>query len=115
MVKPKRKTKVDQKESKLPPELRLKHPLDHTPMLDSCKWCQMAKSVRKGAYKQKGIPENAPQAFGDTACADHLVSQSEASRGICGERDALVIGDRWSEWIDGYPVQARNANEHQFP
>ena len=107
----KSRAKVDKK-ADVPPELTIEHLLDHTPMLSSCKWCQMAKSARKGAYKKKfKEPDREPKCFGEVICADHLICQNERSRGICGERDALVIGDRWSEWISGYPVTARNANE----
>ena len=73
----------------------------------------MAKAVRLGAYKRKDGSSvyDALTHFAQCVCADHLVTSSEKSRGINGERDALIIGDRWSEWIMGYPVQTKNAND----
>ena len=94
-----------------PKHLTLEHMLDHTPMLDTCPWCQMAKAARKGAYKKRKMPEKEPTKFGECVTADHLVTRSTEAKGINGETNALVIGDRATEWIFGYPVNSRSERE----
>ena len=107
----KKAKKAPEKSAAPNPAEQIDHLLDHTPMLDSCKWCQMAKTVRKGAYRKRNEPDNPPKQFGDIVCADHLVAEAPHSQGLNVETDALVIGHRWSEWIWGYPVKAREANK----
>ena len=43
--------------------------------------------------------------------ADYVVSQSDEAMGLTGERDALVILDRATGYIDCFPLQSRNAQD----
>ena len=75
--------------------LSLAHLLDHTPMRDDCVHCQIAKTVRRGAYRSQDREAKRPENFGDSPQADHVIANSEASEGITGDLDALIIVDLW--------------------
>ena len=71
----------------------------------------MGKSVRVGAYRNPDVEAKRPEEFGDEITADHVVSNSEESEGITGDKDAVIIGDRSCGWIYGYPVPTKSADD----
>ena len=50
-----------------------------------------------------------PKAFGDLVNADHVISKSDEAMGLTGERDALVIVDRATDYMDCFPLQTKSA------
>jgi len=43
--------------------------------------------------------------------ADHVLAQRPEACGLCGERDALVVVDRYSGYMDAYPLMTKQADE----
>jgi len=56
-------------------------------------------------------PEKLPKKFGDLVNADHIVAHSEESQGLTGERDALLVVDRFTDYIDCYPLATKTADD----
>ena len=51
--------------------------------------------------------------MGDLGNADYIVAQSKEAMGLTGERDALVVVDRGSNYIDCFPLMSRhNTDAH---
>ena len=71
----------------------------------------MGKSQRKGSFRSGKTEEDRPSEFGEAITADHLVAHSEESEGITGDKDAFIIADLHSDWIYGYPVKPRDADD----
>ena len=58
-------------------------------------------------------PESKPKVFGELGNADYIVAQSEESMGLTGERDALAVVDRGTDYIDCFPLMSRNSADAQ--
>ena len=43
--------------------------------------------------------------------ADYAVANSEDSEGITGDKDALIIADRCTDWVYGYPLPSRESDD----
>ena len=54
-----------------------------------------------------------PKKFGDLVNADHVIAHSADAAGLTGERDALVIVDRYTEYIDAFPLATKSADDAQ--
>ena len=52
-----------------------------------------------------------PTRFGESLSADHLVSHSEKSQSLLGDKNAVVIFDRYSSWKGLYPVPSKSGND----
>ena len=74
-----------------------------------CKWCQLGKSQRVGSYRKPDIER--PLHFGDKVNCDHLVAHSTESEGLTGDQAAFIIGDLATDWIFGYPVKSKDAED----
>ena len=70
--------------------------------------------LQKPHVSGKGLGPK-PEAFGAEVTADHIALGSEISQGRRGERDALVILDRATSWIDCYPLYSKSADETYTP
>ena len=58
--------------------------------------------------KADGLPE--PQAFGDSLTADHKVLNDD-NKSRDEDRQALVILDRYTKWLQSYPVKDKTHKE----
>ena len=99
---------------KLPRDLKaeamsLEHALTHMPYNKYCQSCVRAKMSRRPAKRQIRNPDDMPKAFGDLVNADHVISKSDEAMGLTGERDALVIVDRATDYMDCFPLQTKSA------
>ena len=52
-----------------------------------------------------------PTKFGESLSADHLVSHSEKSQSLLGDKNAVVVYDRYSNWKGVYPVPSKSGND----
>jgi hypothetical protein len=87
------------------------HLMDHAGKNPWCEACQVAKPQRKPAKKKTGEPEHPPRCFGDQITADHVVANAEKSQGLTGDKDALVIKDRFTKYVEGYPLPTKSADD----
>ena len=82
------------------------HLMTHSPKNPWCPVCQIAKmQKRPHRRKVKGIllDKSEPMAFCRQVTADHVVSKSEISMGVTGDKDALVVGCRSTSYFDAFP------------
>ena len=91
--------------------LSVRHQLTHMPKNKYCPACNRAKHVRTPARRQHRTPEELPKKFGELVNADHVLAQSPEAFGLTGERDALAVVDRYSGFIDAYPLQSNSAED----
>jgi hypothetical protein len=49
--------------------------------------------------------------FGDAIPADYVSADSEEPQGLLGERKAVIIGDRATQWIYEYPVKTQSGDD----
>ena len=66
--------------------------------------------LRKPARRVEHDPATAPNKFGDLVNADHIAHSDEAM-GLTGERDALAVVDRFTDYIDSYPLMTKSADD----
>ena len=52
-----------------------------------------------------------PKKFGDLVNADQMVALSEEAMGLTAEHDALVVVDRYSDYVDCYPLMTKTADD----
>ena len=52
-----------------------------------------------------------PESFGDQVTADHIISRSTASQGLTGEKNALVLLDRATGYIECYPLGTKSSSD----
>ena len=85
----------------------------HFPKDPNCEVCRTAKSQRAQCRKKvHGEPGDlpTPEKFADSVTADHaILSENEASRK--GDRVALIMQDRFSSWLQGYPALTKDAED----
>ena len=91
----------------------LKHLLTHRPKNPWCPACTRAKMSRRPSRRQHGTHGSRapPLKFGDLVNADHVIAHSEDAMGLTGERDALVIVDRYSKYVDIFPLKSKDADD----
>ena len=87
------------------------HALTHSPYNEYCCSCQRAKMQRRPARRIVWPAGYKPTKFGDLVSADTIVAQSEVSMGLTGERDALVIVDRATNYKDCFPLMSKHAED----
>ena len=91
------------------------HSLTHFPKLASCEICARAKAQRKQCRKvSHGAAEDEdgrekPSCFGDLVTADHIVLGKEEEISRHDDTCALVILDRFTRWLDCFPLPNRSA------
>ena len=71
-----------------------------------CKACQRAKPQHKPHKRSVGLGPR-PVEFGDEITADHIIAEADISRGMGGHKEALVVLDRATRWIDCYPLRTK--------
>ena len=92
--------------------LSLRHQLTHMPKNRYCPACMRAKMIRKPARRRTKKPDvDKITKFGDLVNADHVLAQSEEACGLFGERDALVVVDRYSKYLDAYPLMSKSTED----
>ena len=91
--------------------LSIRHQLTHVPKNRYCPACLRAKMVRKHARRSKSSIAEKLTKFGDLVNADHVLAQSPEACGLFGERDALIVVDRYSKYIDAYPLMTKNTED----
>ena len=66
---------------------------------------------QKASGSGDALPE--PREFADSIAADHKVlSEDDRSREL--DQNALVIYDRFTRWLTGYPVKSKSGAETEF-
>ena len=65
--------------------------------------------LRKPARRIAHDPAVAPKKFGDLVDADHIIAHSGEAMGFTGERDALAVVDRYSDYVDCFPFMTKTA------
>ena len=91
--------------------MSMEHIMTHTPYNVHCPSCVRAKMSRKPARRVAHDPAAMPKKFGDLVNADHIIAHSEEAMGLMGERDALVVVDRSSEYVDCFPLMTKTADD----
>ena len=102
--------------------ISLSHLLTHTPKNPYCETCQRAKMQAKAApnRKAKNKTKNSspdegeeipPKKFGDAITGDHFIAHDELDSAITGEKAALVLRCRSTDWISCYPTSGKGADE----
>ena len=81
----------------------------HQPKKPYCPTCVRAKMMRRYAKRRKTLPQRIPEKFGDLVNADHLLAQPAESMGLFSERDALLIADKFTEYVDAFPLKSKTA------
>ena len=71
----------------------------------------LREDVRKPARRVDHYPDLAPKRFGDLVNADHIIAHSEEAMGLTRERDALVVVDRYSEYVGCFPLMSKAADD----
>ena len=88
----------------------LKHKLTHTPFNKYCPVCRVAKAQRRPC-RRRHIPTIKAVNFGDLVTADHVVAHSERSMGVTRDRNAVIIGDKATGYIEGIPVKTKGRQD----
>ena len=83
--------------------------LTHAEYNEYCEACRVAKLKRRPARRKHTKPEDKPKKFGDLVNADYIVAQSDEAQGLTGERDALVVVDQGTTYIDCFPLMSRKS------
>ena len=86
------------------------HLMTHMPKNKWCPACQRAKMQHKACRKGSSLGP-VPESFGDQVTADHIVSRSEASQGLTGEKNALVLLDRATGYIECFPLGTKSSGD----
>jgi hypothetical protein len=86
------------------------HLMTHMPKNKYCPACQRAKMQHKPCRSGSSLGP-APESFGDQVTADHIESRSEASQGLTGEKNALVLLDRTTGYIECFPLGTKSSGD----
>ena len=89
----------------------LEHAMTHAPFNVHCPSCVRAKMLRRPARRVVHDPAATPKKFGDLVNADHVIAHSDEAMGLTGECDALVVVDRFSEYVDCFPLMTKTADD----
>jgi hypothetical protein len=85
--------------------------MTHVPKNPWCEACKRAKMQQK-AHKRVGANlGDRPLVFGDQLTADHIVANAAEDQSLGGDRDALVITDRATGFVECYPVKTKSADD----
>ena len=86
------------------------HMMTHMPKNKWCPACQRAKMQHKACRRGSSLGP-VPESFGDQVTADHIISRSTASQGLTGEKNALVLLDRATGYIECYPLGTKSSSD----
>mgnify|MGYP000043257264 FL=1 len=67
--------------------------------------------LRRPARRAIRSAEDLPKKFGDLVNADHIIANSNEAMGLTGERNAMAIVDRYSDYKDCFPLSRKDAEE----
>jgi len=87
-----------------------RHLLTHTPKNPFCPSCQRAKLQSK-PHRHAKTARSEAKAFGDHITGDHIVTFDDIDKGFDGERDAVVLYDVGTQYLDVYPVGSKSADD----
>jgi len=88
----------------------IEHLMTHLPKNPHCTSCQRSKMQRKPCRRGAGLGKR-PKNFGDQVTADHIVTYSDESQGILGQKAALVIMDRATGYLECYALSGKSGSE----
>ena len=90
----------------------------HFPKSKECEVCNSTKTMRAQCRKSDGEKRIdcpiVPRVFGDAITADHTIlgdSTHDSDHSRNGDRVALIVQDRATHWIQGYPAPSKSAAE----
>jgi hypothetical protein len=86
------------------------HLMTHMPKNKWCPACQRAKMQHKACRRGSTLGP-VPESFGDQVTADHIVSRSEASQGLTGEKNAPALLDRATGYIERFPLGTKSSSD----
>ena len=58
---------------------------------------------------RKHCDDDAPKEFGEQVTADHIIAQDIVDNSILGDKTALIVMDRATQWIDVFPLLSKSA------
>ena len=91
------------------------HDLTHMPKYLICEACNMSKTQHRAHRRQHNTNETDPlryrQEFGGCVTADWIILGGSPAHSGNGDTVALVVQDRFSQWIDASP-KAVNSTDH---
>ena len=85
----------------------------HCPKDSNCEVCEKTKTTRARfrIKSQKRVDGIAPSTkFGDLVTADHKIRNVE-KESRCGHKDALIVQDDFTNWIQSYPMKTKVTSE----
>ena len=89
----------------------LKHLMTHFPKNKYCSVCMRA-NMQNVRYQNKGGAEHhKAEQFGDHATGDSMALHGLKNRGFHGERNAVVLRDVATAFIDTYPCKTRDESD----
>ena len=91
--------------------LEIKHLLTHHPKNPYCKCCTYGKATSSPLRRHDPATKAEWCKFGDLVTADHMVLGAKDIRGLYGEKNAVLIRDTFTRWMDFYPVYSKSAAE----
>ena len=68
------------------------------------------QTAEKACQEKDGT--DPPRCFGDQITADHFVANAEKSQGLTGDKDALVIKDSYTKYVEGHRCQRKALTTH---
>ena len=93
----------------------VEHQITHFPKNPYCMSCQLGKIHQvKGKLKGSSHFGPRPEQFGDQVTADHIVKTNEYHFGSGDERVALVIADRATGFLGGYPSESKTGEQTEM-
>ena len=98
-------------EDGVPNHLTARHLATHEPKDPKCPACMECK-LQKSRYVRNQTPGYVKyREFGELITCDHIVNGPEDSLGLRGEKNALVMLDRATNWIDVAPAATRSERD----
>ncbi len=97
----------------LPDWKKVPHSLVHMPKHSKCAVCCSALAVKKYSRRKASTDveeELAQKHFGSVITADHTVNQQQYDHPITGQKVALVLCDRGTDWLGAFPRASRSAD-----
>ena len=89
----------------------IKHLLTHHPKNPFCKCCTYGKATSSRLRRHDPAAKAEWSKFGDLVTADHMVLGANDIKGLHGEKNAVLVRDTFTRWMDFFPVYSKSANE----
>ena len=67
--------------------------------------------MQRKLARRRRLGGTTPTKFGEEIVADHIMSHSDEAMGLTGERDALVILDRGTDYKDCFLLFTKDADD----